>query len=132
MTKRKDHHSRIIAECRLVWDIAGYKIIEFHTAQKMPRPLRGVPDLNLQRFGFNWWIEVKPRYANYMRDQMSDLQWMFFHQRYGTDFDFHNRYAIVTDAQEAVTFVDKVGPEDPFVWMPDYHWDRYDKWRRGR
>jgi hypothetical protein len=133
MGKRKDHHKQIIQEASLGFP-PDMKVIQFHTAQKMPRPLRGVPDLNLQREGNNWWIEIKPRYANYMRDQMSDLQWTWFHERYTleTVFGIHNRYAIVTDAQELINVLDFNILLDPFVWMPDYHWGRYDKWRRGR
>lgn len=130
MGKRKDHHKQVIAEAIIP---ATYQVIQFHTAQKMPRTLKGVPDLNIQREGINWWIEIKPRYANYMRDQMSDLQWKWFHDRYTSEtFGITNRYAIVTDAQELnERLVDSLALGD-FVWMPEYHWDRYDKWRRGQ
>jgi hypothetical protein len=131
MGKRKDHHKQIISEVDFVPDML---VTQFHTAQKMPRTLRGVPDLNLQREGFNFWVEIKPKYANYMRDQMSNLQWQWFHERYTKfAFDFHNRYAIVTDSVELDWFIYKnLSDVDPFVWMPDYHWSRYEAWRRGR
>jgi hypothetical protein len=131
MGKRKDHHKQIIEATNFVQDML---VTQFHTAQKMPRSLRGVPDLNCQREGFNFWIEIKPRYANYRRDQMSDLQWQWFHDRYTQfAFNFHNRYAIVTDEVELDWFLYKnLSGVDPFVWMPEYHWARYDKWRMGR
>lgn len=132
MGKRKDHHRDIIKASMTGLPI-GAKVIEFHTAQKMPRPLRGVPDLNIQWCNINFWIEIKPRYANYMRDQMSDIQWTWFHERFTNDcFGFNNRYAIVTDHDELIDFFYGNILNDITVWMPEYHWDRYDRWRKGR
>lgn len=126
---RKDRHLEIIKAACLD-SISGLKIVQFHTAQKMPRPLRGVPDLNLQRFNVNWWIEIKPRYANYMRDQMSDLQWTWFHERYIDEvFGPNNRYGICQDADELHKIL--MLPREDYVYMENYHWNRYDKWRQG-
>lgn len=125
---RRDRHREIIDAC-VFETIKGLQIVQFHTAQKMPRPLRGVPDLNLQRYGINWWIEIKPRYANYMRDQMSDLQWTWFHERYLDDtFDVYNRYGIAEDADEVHKILGL--PREDYVYMDNYHWNRYDNWRK--
>ena len=128
MGKRKDHHKRII---RMIVEMyPPLKITQFHTAQKMPRVLRGVPDLHILFGGLSFWVEIKPRYANYMRDQMSDLQWTWLHERY-IQFGDKNRYMIVEDEQEfADVFNDWAN--NPFVYMSDYHQGRYETWRRGR
>ena len=73
MPKRKDYHKQIIGDASL--EGLGAVVTQFHTAQKMPQKLRGVPDLFIMYHGVSFWIEIKPRYANYMRDQMSDRQW---------------------------------------------------------
>lgn len=130
MGKRKDHHKQIIEATNFVQDML---VTQFHTAQKMPSALRGVPDLNIQREGFNFWIEIKPLYANYMRDQMSTKQWQWFHERYTKHaFGYYNRYAIVTDEIELNDFLYNRLKDGLNVWMPKYHWDRYDRWRRAR
>lgn len=127
MASRKDRHREIIKQISMHPDM---KVIQFHTAQKMPRGLRGTPDLNIQFRGVNFWIEIKPRYANYMRDQMSDVQWEWFHERYTADaFGDSNRYAICCDAQEIENVIRFHVPD---VHMPKYFWDRYEKWRRAR
>jgi hypothetical protein len=130
MGKRKDRHSQIIKAAQLE-TMLDLHVTQFHTAQKMPRPLRGVPDLYLVRKGISWWIEIKPRYANYVRDQMSDDQWTWFHMRYFTEsFGEKVRYGIATDADEINKILTL--PRQDFVYLPDYHWGRYDKWRMGR
>lgn len=129
MAKRIDHHKKIIADALKQFPIAN-KVTQFHTAQKMPRKLRGVPDLHVLREGMSWWIEIKPRYANYMRDQMSDLQFEWFHVR-RDQFGEYNRYAIVEHAQELVMVVTQFAGFE-VVHMGDYHQGRYETWRRGR
>jgi hypothetical protein len=125
---RKDRHIEIIkAAC--FESMSGLQVVQFHTAQKMPKVLRGVPDLYLQRHGISWWIEIKPRYANYMRDQMSDLQWTWFHDRYVSDaFGPRVRYGIAQDADEIHKILG-LATQD-FVYMENYHWNRYDNWRK--
>ena len=103
MAKRKDHHKRVIAESVPYLEGLTYQVTQFHTAQKMPRKLRGVPDLHILYAGVSWWIEIKPRYANYMRDQTSDLQFTWFHNRVA-DFGEYNRYAIVEDEDDNLAF----------------------------
>ena len=135
MSKRKDHHKRIIQASIPYLEKLDYVVTEFHTAQKMPRVLRGVPDLNIVFSGITWWVEIKPRYANYMRDQMSDLQWSWFHER-RPHVGFHLRYAIVEDEDELLDWIfDKdVGKHSPYdcIRLGEYHLGRYEQWRRGR
>lgn len=128
MGKRKNHHKIIITSADLTSQ--NFKVTQFHTSQKMPRTLKGVPDLHVLFGGISWWIEIKPRYANYMRDQMSDKQWQWFHER-RIHFNQNNRYAIVTNAEELKSVVLDWEDHDE-VYMEDYYWDRYNKWRRGR
>ena len=128
MGKRKDHHKIIIQEALL--QLPLMKVTQFHTAQKMPRKLRGVPDLNLLFADITFWIEIKPRYANYMRDQMSDLQFQWIHER-KDHMHLNTRYAIVEDAKELVDVVQQ-WVDYPAVWMGEYHQGRYENWRRGR
>ena len=129
MGKRKDHHKQIIQEAfEILPD--RVKVTKFHTAQKMPRVLRGVPDLYLMYKSGTFWIEIKPRYANYMRDQMSDLQWTWLHERY-YEFTELTRYAIVENAEELVSVVLNAGSY-PIVHLGEYHEGRYMNWRRGR
>ena len=128
MGKRKDHHKKIIQDAML--QLGGMKVTQFHTAQKMPRVLRGVPDLNILFADITFWIEIKPRYANYMRDQMSDLQWTWIHERINQMLKY-TRYAIVEDAKELIDVVMR-WEDYPAVWMGEYHAGRYENWRRGR
>ena len=128
MGKRKDHHKKIIQDAML--QLGGMKVTQFHTAQKMPRVLRGVPDLNILFADITFWIEIKPRYANYMRDQMSDLQWTWIHERINQMLKY-TRYAIVEDAKELIDVVMR-WEDYPAVWMGEYHSGRYENWRRGR
>ena len=128
MGKRKDHHKRIIQEALPA--LSGMKITQFHTAQKMPRVLRGVPDLHILFADISFWIEIKPRYENYMRDQMSDAQFNWFHTRVN-DFGEFNRYAIVEDADTLLDFVLEGDFEEPYR-LSEYHQGRYEQWRRGR
>ena len=130
MGKRKDHHKQIIQEALPHLEVNGHEVTQFHTAQKMPRKLRGVPDLHILYAGVSWWIEIKPRYANYMRDQMSDLQFTWFHNRVA-DFGEYNRYAIVEDEDELLAFVLHGNFQDT-IRLGEYHQGRYDQWRRGR
>jgi hypothetical protein len=94
----------------------------------MPKTLKGVPDLYIMHRSTSWWIEIKPRYANYMRDQMSTHQWQWFHDRYRY-WNNSVRYAIVEDDKQLLDWVTGEYHGDP-VWIEAYHWDRYDKWRR--
>jgi hypothetical protein len=127
MGKRRDRHKEIIQEAMLGIPKL-MQMTQFHTAQKMPSVLRGVPDLNIQWQGVNFWAEIKPLYGNYMRDQMSDKQWTWFHERYSTEcFGNYNRYGIVTDSQELIDFL--FGTSGEAVVIPDYYWGRYDRWR---
>ena len=129
MSKRKDHHRKVIRDSVPYLESLDYVVTQFHTAQKMPRVLRGVPDLNIVLSGITWWIEIKPRYANYMRDQMGDLQWKWFHER-KPHMGFHLRYAIVEDGSDLLDFV--LNNDRVSVLLGDYHEGRYDQWRRGR
>ena len=135
MSKRKDHHKKVIADSIPYLIGLDYAVTQFHTAQKMPRVLRGVPDLNIIYSGIEWWIEIKPRYANYMRDQMSDLQWGWFHER-RRHFGASIRYGIVEDGSDLLDFVldPDVGKHAPYdcIRIPEYHLGRYEQWRRGR
>lgn len=135
MGKRKDHHKQVIQASVPYLEKLGYKVTQFHTAQKMPRPIRGVPDLYIMYNGVSWWVEIKPRYANYMRDQMSTLQWQWYHER-REDFGYFLRYTIVEDEDELLNFVLNSGslpdPDWFSVGIPEYHLGRYEQWRRGR
>ena len=127
MAKRKNRHLIILKEVVPKLEMNGWKVTQFHHFRKMPKSLVGIPDLFIMRRGVGIWMEIKPRYANYMRDQMSDVQWQWFHDRV-EDWGEFLRYAIVEDSATilglAITFTD--------WWMPEYHWDRYETWRKGR
>lgn len=130
MPKRKDHHKRII-EAALKQLSDQFMVTQFHTAQKMPRKLRGVPDLHVLHKNVSWWIEIKPKYANYMRDQMSDLQWGWFHARHTVGaFGLHNKYTIVENESELVSALLRDWRWE--VYLGEYHQGRYEDWRRGR
>ena len=128
MAKRKNRHLEIIKQVLPELTAQGYKVTQFHHHRRMPKSLKGAPDLYVMWRGRSWWIEIKPRYQNYMRDQMSDVQWQWFHDR-RDDFSEHIQYAIVEDAEELLTAI-QMGLEP--IKISDYHWDRYETWRKGR
>ena len=128
MGKRKDHHKKIIQDA--MFQLGSMKVTQFHTAQKMPRTLKGVPDLNIMFADLTFWIEIKPRYANYTRDQMSDAQWTWLHERY-VHFLRNTRYAIVENAKELIDVVLRWENYEA-VNLGVYHQGRYEAWRRGR
>lgn len=136
MGKRKNHHKKIIDNAVPALEADGYHVTVFHTHQKMPRQLRGVPDLYICKGGISWWVEIKPRYANYMRDQMSDAQWRWYHTR-REDFGWSLRYAILENEYDLLDFIrptEKQGDSSDMhiVVIDTYHRSRYENWRRGR
>ena len=128
--KRKDRHGVVLKAALPVLQANDFEVTQFHHYSRMPKSLKGVPDLYLMGEGKSWWIEIKPKYANYMRDQMSTHQWQWLHARYQM-FSDTIRYAIVENSEELLNAV-LHGEYSQVVWMTDYHWDRYNKWRRGR
>ena len=102
----------------------GYQTTVFSTRERMPIALKGLPDLYLMKDGRSCWVEVKLRHANYMRDQMRDAQWYWYHNR-RDDFSLWLRYAIVESAEELLEWV-KHGSN---VFIPEYHYKRYEEWR---
>ena len=126
MTKVFHSSAYIIQEALSELRPLGYKATVFQTWARMPSALKGLPDLYLMKDGVSYWIEVKARHANYMRDQMHDAQWQWFHDR-KKDFNFFLRYAIVADADELVEWVEaETVMEGPH--MSIYHYARYEKW----
>jgi len=133
---RENRHLAIIRKCLPKLEGAGYSVTQFHHHSRMPKSLKGVPDLYIMQYELSYWIEIKPKYANYMRDQMSTVQWEWFHER-KEKFSPQLRYAIVTDEEELLQ-VALIGWDsspnwiEPCFYMPEYHWGRYEQWRRGR
>ena len=135
MAKRKNRHLEILKEVLPRLEQKGFEATVFHHHRRMPKSLAGVPDLYLMHAGISWWIAIKPRYANYMRDQMSDVQWQWYHDR-RPHLGTHLRYAIVDGANQLLDFVldTNRGVHSPYdcQWAEDYHWNRYHEWRKGR
>ena len=135
MTKVFESSAFIIQEALGKLRPLGYEATVFQTKARMPAALKGLPDLYLMKAGVGYWIEVKARHANYMRDQVSDAQWQWFHDR-RPHFGASLRYAIVEDADGLVDFVldEDRGKHHPYdcTSIPEYHVDRYIQWRRGR
>ena len=104
----------------------GYHATVFSTNVRLPYSLKGLPDLYLMKDGAGYWVEVKLRHANYMRDQMSDVQWQWYHNRRG-DFGVYLRYAIVGDVEELLEWVNAKGVWDTHI--PAYHYARYEQWK---
>ena len=122
--------SYIIQQALKILKPLGYKATVFQSRARMPAALNGLPDLYLLREGVSYWIEVKARYGNSMRDQMSDSQWLWFHER-KDDFNFFLRYAIVGSTEELVEWVEsKVVWEEPH--MDAYHKKYYALWLEKR
>ena len=126
MTKKTD----TILEAVVLLRAKGYQTTIFSSRQRMPGALSGLPDLYLMKDGVSYWVEVKLRYANYMRDQMHDAQWAFYHAR-RNDFGEHLRYAIVESGEELIEWVTDLS-YIVYKSIPEYHWERYETWRRGR
>lgn len=127
---RVNRHGQILKNCLPFLEHEGYQISQFHQDTRMPRSLKGLPDVYIMFGGVSWWIEVKPLYANYMRDQMSDVQWKWFHERQHEWCD-SIRYAIVVDEHELLDFVLHGDHTEPYR-INDYHYGRYSEWRKGR
>ena len=92
-----------------------------------------MPDLYLMKDGVGYWVEVKLRHANYRRDKMSEAQWYWYHNR-RMDFGRYLRYGIVESAEELLEWAQRPWEftSDNRVHIPDYHYKRYEEWRRGR
>ena len=101
-----------------------YKVTVFSGRTRMPAALKGLPDLYLMKDGAGYWVEVKLRHANYMRDQMRDVQWRWYHTR-RKDFGPNLRYAIVDSGFELLAWLET----NVSVRIPDYHWKRYIEWK---
>ena len=133
--KRKDRHGVVLKAALPVLRDKGFEATQFHHYSRMPKSLKGVPDLYLLKAAVSWWIEIKPLYANYMRDQMSTHQWQWFHER-RPHLGAGIRYAIVENAREILDFVldESRGIHTPYdcISIPEYHLARYEQWRRGR
>ena len=133
MTKKTD----TILEAVVLLRAKGYQVTVFSSRQRMPGALSGLPDLYLMKGGVSYWVEVKLRHANYMRDQMSDAQWTWYHNR-RNDFSHFLRYAVVESAKELIDWVDAWGAVEGSIvvqhvqYIPEYHYQRYEAWRRGR
>ncbi|MHC4370908.1 MAG: hypothetical protein ACYSW8_25135 [Planctomycetota bacterium] len=134
--RRKNRHGAILKQALPELEAEGFLATVFHHHSRMPKSLKGVPDLYLMHTDLTMWVEIKPLYANYMRDQMSDVQWQWFHDR--RDIFSHNtQYAIVTDVDELLK-VACLKPDDSLAWIedyiyvPEYHWGRYEIWRRAK
>lgn len=132
---RQNRHLKIIKTALPELEANGYKVTQFHHHSRMPKSLKGVPDLYLMHTDLSIWIEIKPRYANYMRDQMSDVQWQWFHDRRDLWSPSH-QYAIVEDKDELLYVALEKGDDYEWIsnayYIPEYHWGRYEAWRRGR
>ena len=120
MTKKSD----TILEAVVLLRAKGYHVTVFSTKQKMPHALKGLPDLYLMKDGAGYWVEVKLRHANYMRDQMSDVQWQWYHDR-RDDFGPNLRYTIAETGGELLEWLET----NVSVRIPDYHWKRYIEWK---
>jgi hypothetical protein len=135
-SKRKNRHGKILKAAIPVLEENGYLTTVFHHHARMPKSLKGVPDLYLMHQDLTIWVEIKPLYANYMRDQMSTYQWQWFHERRHL-WTQNNQYAIVTDEDELLFVALEYQPDnywwiDNAYYMPEYHWGRYENWRKGQ
>ncbi len=121
MTKKAD----TILEAVVLLRAKGYQATVFSSRQRMPGALSGLPDLYLMKGNVSFWVEIKRRYANYQRDQISPAQWAWFHER-REDFGRNLRYGIVENAEELLEWVQ--GRRNRHISA--YHWGRYEAWRR--
>ena len=103
----------------------GFKATVFQSRARLPAALKGLPDLYLMKDGVSYWVEVKAKY-NGTRDQLSDAQWQWYHDR-RDDFNFFLRYAIVETAEELIDWAtSEIVTED--AYMSAYYKDKYKKW----
>jgi hypothetical protein len=130
---KKTQIKKIALELR----VHGWSVTVFSGRNRMPAALKGLPDLYMCKNGVSVWVEVKLRHANYMRDQMHDAQWQWYHDR-RDDFGPNLRYAIIENVDELLAWLTVLDIRrhterhtEP-TYIPEYHWERYNQWRRGR
>jgi hypothetical protein len=110
----------------------GYLVTVFSSKQRLPSSFKGLPDLFLMKDGVGIFAEVKLSYANYMRDQMHDAQWQWYHDR-RDHWGKYLRYAIIGSAEELLTYLSlNYNDYQEPTFISEYHWGRYEQWRRGR
>jgi hypothetical protein len=131
-----NRHKKILDVALPVLEENGYKATVFHHHTRMPKSLKGVPDLYLMHTDLSMWIEIKPLYDNYMRDQVSSIQWQWFHDRIDL-WNPHHQYAIVGDKDELLFVALEYQPDiyewsDNAYYIPEYHRGRYEAWKQGR
>ena len=105
----------------------GFKATVFQSRMRMPQALTGLPDLYMIKNGVSYWVEVKAKY-NGSRDQLSDAQWQWYHDR-RDDWNYHLRYAIVGTAEELIDWVTRPLYRYLYSMVSTYHRERYEKWR---